>query len=275
VGAPHPALRGLAVDKARRRPYGTYWARGPNDPRAPPRVSVGDTRPTTQWVNGVVNVLDRLFESVRLSPIQVWSSSTPPTKRHPVNQRVSARRRHRLRCLSNTTAAGRQRRFRFRDRRRGRAGGVVNHGGRLRRRRQIDELGRLVERGVAVSRPRTGTCPATAGRRPVLRGRYFLSRAGGRSDADRSTKSAPRDAHELVQGLTPPHFVLQVGTRVRGRFAIGIALDRGSQAATAPAGSRRSPPSGWDRQAGVIELQDREVGSQLPPLVPVRVSGRG
>ena len=79
----------------------------------------------------IIGVLDRLFESVRLpcEVLVVVDSAGDTTV--PVTEEY-AQKEPRLRCLVNTYGRGACQRHQVRDRRRDRAGGRGDHGGRMR-----------------------------------------------------------------------------------------------------------------------------------------------
>ena len=130
-----------------------------------------------------------------------------------------------------------------------RAGGRGHHGRRLRRRRQIDELARLVERGVAVAAASRYMPGGQQVGGPVLKG--TLSRLAGRS-LRTFAHVGTRDATNSFKAYSTA-FVRQVGIDSRDGFEIGIEL-------TAKAKRLRLPvaeiPTIWlDRQAGVSNFK--------------------
>ena len=145
-----------------------------------PRVCV--VVPAYNEGTGVVSVLDRLFESVRLpSEVLVVVDSADDTT-VPVAEEY-AQKDPRLRCLVNTYGRGPANAIRFGIDAATAPVVVVTMADGCDDARQIDELVRLVERGVAVAAasrympggqqvggPPDGTaCPSGPGRRPAGR----------------------------------------------------------------------------------------------------------
>ena len=121
--------------------------------------------------------------------------------------------------------------------------------------RQIDELARLVERGVVVAAASPLHAGRPAGRRPVAQahavpaGRadrcYWFARVGTR-DATNSFKAYDRE------------FVREVGIEADDGFEIGIELVAKARRLRLPVAEI---PTIWlDRRPGVVELQDRASG---------------
>jgi len=195
-----------------------------------PRVSI--IIPAYNEGKHIVPILDRLFESVRLScevlvVVDDESDSTLPVVRE------YAQAEPRLRCLINTYGPGPANAIRF-----GMAAAVakvavVTMADGCDDSRQIDDLARLVERGVAVA-----AASRTAGR--SLR---MFARLGTR-DATNSFKAYSTS------------FVREVGIDSRDGFEIGIEL-------TAKAKRLRLPvaeiPTIWlDRPTGVSNFKVAE-----------------
>ena len=132
--------------------------------------------------------------------------------------------------------------------------------------RQIDELTRLVERGVVVAAASRVHAGRPAGRRPAAQVDAVRRRPGGRCYwfARVGTRDATNSYKAYNRG-----FVEQVGIESRDGFEIGLEL-------TAKARRLRLPvaeiPTIWlDRPAGRVQLQARPVAAQVPALVPLRL----
>ncbi len=131
--------------------------------------------------------------------------------------------------------------------------------------RQIDDLARLVDRGVAVavaSRYMPGGQQVGG---PGLKG--LMSKTAGRS-LRLLAHIGTRDATNSFKAYST-EFVRSVGIDSRDGFEIGIEL-------TAKARRLRLPvaeiPTIWlDRQAGRVELPGGQVDTRVPAVVPVRI----
>ena len=130
--------------------------------------------------------------------------------------------------------------------------------------RQIDDLVRLVERGVVVacaSRYMSGGQQVGG---PALKS--FLSRAAGRS-LHLLARVGTRDATNSFKAYST-EFVRTVGIEVR-RVRAGDRAD--GEGPEAEASGRRDPDDLARAGAGNVELQDGCLDSALPALVPLRV----
>jgi dolichol-phosphate mannosyltransferase len=207
-----------------------------------PRVCV--VVPAYNEGEDVISVLDRLFESVRL-PCEVLvvvdsadDSTVPVTEEY-------AQKEPRLRCLVNTYGRGPANAIRFGIDAASAPVVVVTMADGCDDARQIDELVRLVERGVAVAAASRYMPGGQQVGGPVLKG--TLSRLAGRS-LRTFAHVGTRDATNSFKAYSTD-FVRQVGIDSRDGFEIGIEL-------TAKAKRLRQPvaevPTIWlDRQAGI------------------------
>jgi dolichol-phosphate mannosyltransferase len=212
----------------------------------PPRVSV--VIPAYNEGDQVISVLDRLFESVRLpcEVLLVVDSADDTTV--PVAEEY-VQKEPRLKCLVNTYGRGPANAIRFGFDAASAPVTVVTMADGCDDARQIDDLVRLVERGVAVvaaSRYMPGGQQVGG---PVLKG--TLSRLAGRS-LRTFAHVGTRDATNSFKAYST-EFVRQVGIDSRDGFEIGIEL-------TAKAKRLRMPvaeiPTIWlDRQAGVSNFK--------------------
>ena len=211
-----------------------------------PRVSI--VVPAYNEDEDIVPVLDRLFEAVHLSCEVLVVVDTEQDTTIPVAEEY-ALKEPRLRCLVNTYGPGPANAIRFGIEAAAAPVTVVTMADGCDDPTQVDELVRLVERGVAVaaaSRYMAGGQqvggPAIKGTLSALAGRSLrlLAHVGTR-DATNSFKAYSRD------------FVREVGVDSRDGFEIGIEL-------TAKARRMRRPvaeiPTIWlDRQAGISNFK--------------------
>ena len=211
-----------------------------------PRVSI--VVPAYNEDEDIVPVLDRLFEAVHLSCEVLVVVDTEQDTTIPVAEEY-ALKEPRLRCLVNTYGPGPANAIRFGIAAAAAPVTVVTMADGCDDPTQVDELVRLVERGVAVaaaSRYMAGGQqvggPAIKGTLSALAGRSLrlLAHVGTR-DATNSFKAYSRD------------FVREVGIDSRDGFEIGIEL-------TAKARRMRRPvaeiPTIWlDRQAGISNFK--------------------
>jgi dolichol-phosphate mannosyltransferase len=211
-----------------------------------PRVSI--VVPAYNEDEEIVPVLDRLFEAVHLSCEVLVIVDTEQDTTIPVTEEY-ALKEPRLRCLVNTYGPGPANAIRFGIAAAAAPVTVVTMADGCDDPTQVDELVRLVERGVAVaaaSRYMAGGQqvggPAIKGTLSALAGRSLrlLAHVGTR-DATNSFKAYSRD------------FVREVGVDSRDGFEIGIEL-------TAKARRMRRPvaeiPTIWlDRQAGISNFK--------------------
>ena len=211
-----------------------------------PRVSV--VVPAYNEGGQVIGVLDRLFESVKLScEVLVVVDFAGDTTVAVAEE--YARKESRLRCLVNTYGRGPANAIRFGIDAATAPVVVVTMADGCDDARQIDELVRLVERGVAVAAASRYMPGGQQVGGPMLKG--LLSRAAGRSLA-LLARIGTRDATNSFKAYST-EFVKEVGIDSRDGFEIGIEL-------TAKAKRLRLPvaeiPTIWlDRQAGVSNFK--------------------
>ena len=240
-----------------------------------PRVSV--VVPAYNEGEQVVSVLDRLFESVRLPSEVLVIVDSPDDTTVPVTEQYG-QKEPRLRCLVNTYGRGPANAIRFGIDAATAPVVVVTMADGCDDARQIDELVRLVERGVAVAAASRYMPGGQQVGGPLLKA--TLSRLAGRS-LRTLAHVGTRDATNSFKAYST-EFVRQVGIDSRSGFEIGIEL-------TAKAKRLRLPvaeiPTIWlDRQAGVSNFKVAKwVPSYVrwyrfafgPRLTPDQVRGRG
>lgn len=207
-----------------------------------PRVSV--VVPAYNEGEQVVSVLDRLFESIRLAAEVLVVVDSADDTTVPVAEEY-AQKEPRLRCLVNSYGRGPANAIRFGIDAATAPVVVVTMADGCDDARQIDELVRLVERGVAVAAASRYMPGGQQVGGPILKG--ALSRLAGRS-LRTLAHVGTRDATNSFKAYST-EFVRQVGIASRDGFEIGIEL-------TAKAKRLRLPvaeiPTIWlDRQAGV------------------------
>jgi glycosyltransferase involved in cell wall biosynthesis len=196
----------------------------------------------------VLGVLDRLFESVRL-PCEVLVVVDSPGDTTVAVADQYARKEPRLRCLVNTYGRGPANAIRFGIDAAAAPVVVVTMADGCDDARQIDDLVRLVERGVAVAAASRYMPGGQQVGGPVIKG--TMSRLAGRS-LRALAHVGTRDATNSFKAYST-EFVKQVGIDSRDGFEIGIEL-------TAKAKRLRLPvaeiPTIWlDRQAGVSNFK--------------------
>jgi dolichol-phosphate mannosyltransferase len=211
-----------------------------------PRVSV--VIPAYNEGDQVISVLDRLFESVRLQCEVLLVVDSADDTTVPVAGEY-AQKEPRLKCLVNTYGRGPANAIRFGFDAATAPVTVVTMADGCDDARQIDELVRLVERGVAVAAASRYMPGGQQVGGPVLKG--TLSRLAGRS-LRTFAHVGTRDATNSFKAYST-EFVRQVGIDSRDGFEIGIEL-------TAKAKRLRLPvaeiPTIWlDRQAGVSNFK--------------------
>lgn len=196
----------------------------------------------------VCGVLERLLESVRLpcEVLVVVDSEDDPTA-----QVVSefASKEPRLRLLVNEYGPGPANAIRYGIDAAAAPVAVVTMADGCDDPRQIDDLTRLVERGVAVAAASRYVAGGQQVGGPFVKG--LMSRAAGRS-LHLLTRVGTRDATNSFKAYSTD-FIKTVGIDSRGGFEIGIEL-------TAKAMRLRRPvaeiPTIWlDRQAGVSDFR--------------------
>jgi glycosyltransferase involved in cell wall biosynthesis len=240
-----------------------------------PRVSV--VVPAYNEGEHMLSVLDRLFESVRLPCEVLVVVDSPGDTTVPVAQEY-ARKEPRLKCLVNTYGQGPANAIRFGIDAATAPVAVVTMADGCDDARQIDELVRLVERGVAVAAASRYMPGGQQVGGPVIKG--AMSRLAGRS-LRAFAHVGTRDATNSFKAYST-EFVKDVGIDSRDGFEIGIEL-------TAKAKRLRLPvaeiPTIWlDRQAGVSNFKVAKwVPSYVrwyrfafgPRLTPEQVRERG
>jgi dolichol-phosphate mannosyltransferase len=211
-----------------------------------PRVSV--VMPAYNEDKHIVEVLDRLFESVKLPcEVLVVVDSEEDTTISVVTD--YAQKEPRLRYLINTYGPGPANAIRYGIDAAAAPVAVVTMADGCDDARQIDDLARLVERGVAVAAASRYMAGGQQVGGPYLKG--MLSRTAGRS-LRILAHLGTRDATNSFKAYST-EFVREVGIDSRDGFEIGIEL-------TAKAKRMRRPvaeiPTIWlDRQAGVSNFK--------------------
>jgi dolichol-phosphate mannosyltransferase len=211
-----------------------------------PRVSI--VVPAYNEGENVLPVLDRLFESVRLPCEVLVVVDTPDDTTVPVAQEYELKE-PRLKCLVNTYGQGPANAIRFGIDAATAPVTVVTMADGCDDARQIDELVRLVERGVAVAAASRYMPGGQQVGGPILKG--AMSRLAGRS-LKTLAQVGTRDATNSFKAYSTD-FVREVGIDSRDGFEIGIEL-------TAKAKRMRRPvaeiPTIWlDRNAGVSNFK--------------------
>lgn len=218
-------------------------------PAAPePRVTV--VIPAYQEGAAVVPVLDRLFEAVTL-PVEVVVVVDLPDDPTVAVVEAYAARRPELRWLLNTYGRGPANAIRYGiDHARARVAVVTMSDGSDDP-QQIDELTRLVERGVVIAAASRYMPGGQQVGGPLLKG--LMSRTAGRS-LYLLARVGTRDATNSFKAYSTD-FVREVGIDSRAGFEIGLEL-------TAKARRLRRPvaevPTIWlDRELGASNFQLR------------------
>jgi len=211
-----------------------------------PRVSV--VVPAYNESEHIIPVLDRLFESVRLPCEVLIVVDSEEDDTIPVVGEYSLKE-PRIRCLVNTYGRGPANAIRFGIDAAAAPVTVVTMADGCDDPRQIDDLARLVDRGVAVAAASRYMPGGQQVGGPVLKG--MLSRLAGRS-LRILTHIGTRDPTNSFKAYST-EFVHAVGIDSRGGFEIGIEL-------TAKAKRLRMPvaeiPTIWlDRQAGMSNFK--------------------
>jgi dolichol-phosphate mannosyltransferase len=197
---------------------------------------------------GIVPVLDRVFESVRLPAEVLVVVDTDDDTTIPVVGEYTLKE-PRLKCLVNTYGRGPANAIRYGIEAASAPVAVVTMADGCDDARQIDDLVRLVERGVAVAAASRYMAGGQQVGGPYLKG--TLSKVAGRS-LRLLAHVGTRDATNSFKAYSTD-FVRQVGIESRAGFEIGIEL-------TAKARRMRLPvaeiPTIWlDRQAGVSNFR--------------------
>ncbi|HEV2371433.1 MAG TPA: glycosyltransferase [Streptosporangiaceae bacterium] len=206
-----------------------------------PRVSV--VIPAYNEGEHICPALDRVFEAVKLSCEVLVVVDSEDDTTVPVVTRY-AEKEPRLRCLVNTYGNGPANAIRFGIDASQAPVAVVTMADGCDDARQIDDLARLVERGVAVAAASRYMAGGQQVGGPYLKG--WLSKTAGRS-LRLLAHVGTRDATNSFKAYSTK-FVREVGIDSRDGFEIGIEL-------TAKAKRMRLPvaeiPTIWlDRQAG-------------------------
>lgn len=211
-----------------------------------PRVSV--IVPAHQEGDAITVVIDRLFELVRLScevlvVVDDTSDSTMPAVE------AYERKEPRIRCLINTYGPGPANAIRFGIAAAAAPVAVVTMADGCDDARQIDDLVRLVERGVAVAAASRYMPGGQQVGGPVLKG--LLSGMAGRS-LRVLAHVGTRDATNSFKAYSTD-FVREVGIDSRDGFEIGIELTAKARRLGRPVAEL---PTIWlDRQAGTSNFK--------------------
>lgn len=196
----------------------------------------------------IVPVLDRLFESVRLPCEVLVVVDSPADSTVPVVEEYQAKE-PRIRCLVNTYGRGPANAIRFGIDAAEAPVAVVTMADGCDDPRQIDDLARLVDRGVSVAAASRYMPGGQQVGGPMLKG--ILSKLAGRS-LRLLARIGTRDATNSFKAYST-EFVRQVGIESWAGFELGIEL-------TAKAKRMRLPvaeiPTIWlDRQAGMSNFK--------------------
>jgi glycosyltransferase involved in cell wall biosynthesis len=211
-----------------------------------PRVSV--VVPAYNEGDQIVPVLDRLFESVRLQCEVLVVVDDEADTTVPVVEEY-ARKEPRIRCLVNTYGRGPANAIRFGIDAAAAPVAVVTMADGCDDPRQIDDLARLVDRGVAVAAASRYMPGGQQVGGPVLKG--TLSRLAGRS-LRVLAHTGTRDATNSFKAYSTS-FVREVGIDSRDGFEIGIELTAKAKRLGLPVAEI---PTIWlDRQAGVSNFR--------------------
>ena len=196
----------------------------------------------------IVPVLDRLFESVHLACEVLVVVDDPADSTVPVVEEYAAKE-PRIRCIVNTYGRGPANAIRFGIDAAAAPVAVVTMADGCDDPAQIDDLVRLVERGVAVaaaSRYMPGGAQVGG---PRLKG--MMSGAAGRS-LQLLAHVGTRDATNSFKAYST-EFVREVGIDSRAGFEIGIELTAKAKRLGRPVAE---VPTIWlDRQAGVSNFR--------------------
>jgi glycosyltransferase involved in cell wall biosynthesis len=202
----------------------------------------------------IVGVLERIFEAVTLPYETLVVVDDPADSTRPVVERLGERE-PRLRCLLNTYGRGPANAIRYGIDHASTPVAVVTMADGCDDVRQIDDLVRLVERGVAVAAASRYMAGGQQVGGPLLKG--VMSSTAGRS-LRLMARVGTRDATNSFKAYSTA-FVRAVGIDSRDGFEIGLEL-------TAKARRLRLPiaeiPTIWlDRQEGISNFQ---VAAWLP-----------
>jgi len=211
-----------------------------------PRVSV--VIPAYNEGERIVSVFDRLFESVRLSCEVLVVVDDPGDMTVPTVEEY-ARKEPRIRCLVNAYGPGPANAIRFGIEAAAAPVAVVTMADGCDDPAQIDDLVRLVERGVAVAAASRYMPGGQQVGGPVLKG--MLSGMAGRS-LRLLAHTGTRDATNSFKAYSTD-FVREVGIDSRAGFEIGIELTAKAKRLGRPVAE---VPTIWlDRQAGISNFK--------------------
>lgn len=217
-----------------------------------PRVTV--VMPAYNEDDKIVPVLDRLFESVQLHCEVLVVVDDADDTTVPVLAKY-ARKEPRIRCLVNSYGPGPANAIRFGIDAAAAPVTVVTMADGCDDPRQIDDLARLVDRGVAVAAASRYMPGGQQVGGPRLKG--FLSRTAGRS-LRLLAHTGTRDATNSFKAYSTS-FVRQVGIDSRAGFEIGIELTAKAKRLGLPVAEI---PTIWlDRQAGMSNFR---IASWIP-----------
>jgi dolichol-phosphate mannosyltransferase len=210
------------------------------------RVSV--VVPAYNEGDAVVPVLDRLFESVRLPCEVLVIVDSPDDTTVPVVTEYAVKE-PRLKCLTNTYGRGPANAIRYGIEHAAAPVAVVTMADGCDDPRQIDDLARLVDRGVAVAAASRYMPGGQQVGGPVLKG--MMSKGAGRS-LRVLTHLGTRDATNSFKAYSTD-FVRMVGIDSRAGFEIGIELTAKAKRLGLPVAEI---PTIWlDRQAGMSNFK--------------------
>lgn len=210
------------------------------------RVSV--VIPAYQEGERITGVLDRVFEAVRLPCEVLVVVDSPDDATAPVVNEY-AKREPRLSCLVNTYGQGPANAIRYGIGAASAPVVVVTMADGCDDPRQIDDLARLVERGVAVAAASRYMPGGQQVGGPLLKG--LLSRLAGRS-LQLLARVGTRDATNSFKAYSTD-FVRAVGIDSRAGFEIGIELTAKARRLGRPVAEI---PTIWlDRQSGVSNFR--------------------
>ena len=221
-----------------------------------PRVSV--VIPAYNEGDEIMPVLDRVFEAVTL-PCEVWSSSTPGRHHRAVPREYAEASPGSL--ALNTYGRGPANAIRFGIDAALAPVVVVTMADGCDDPQQIDDLARLVERGVVVAAASRYMPGGQQVGGPLLKG--LMSRAAGLSlhwFARVGTQDATNSSRP-----TPAEFVQEVGIQSDAGFEIGHRA--GGQGPRLRRPVAEIPTIWLDRTAGGLQLQGGAVAAPLPALV--------
>jgi len=215
-------------------------------PGEAPRVSV--VVPAYNEGDHILPVLDRIFESVRLQCEVLIVVDAEDDSTVPVVSDYGCKE-PRLRCIINTYGRGPANAIRFGINAAAAPVAVVTMADGCDDPRQIDDLARLVDRGVAVAAASRYMPGGQQVGGPLLKG--IMSKTAGRS-LGLLARIGTRDATNSFKAYSTD-FVRKVGIDSRDGFEIGIEL-------TAKARRMRLPvaeiPTIWlDRQVGMSNFK--------------------